>query len=93
MMVHSPDPPALLSEDAIRFGSKTDQRQAPVTAEKQRRAMRLRTSPVACFGLVLMRIALCRTQSAQPNIERSHEAVNEMAFYICRRHRLVLLRA
>jgi hypothetical protein len=47
MMAHSPASPALLCEDAIWIGLKIDQRQAPVAAEKQRRATRLRTSTVA----------------------------------------------
>jgi hypothetical protein len=47
MMAHSPTLPALLSEDAIRIGLKIDQRQAPVAAEKQCRAVRLRTSTIA----------------------------------------------
>jgi hypothetical protein len=47
MMAHSPALPALLCEDAIPIGLKIDQRQAPVAAEKQRRAMRLRTSTIA----------------------------------------------
>jgi hypothetical protein len=45
---------------------KMDQRQAPVAAEKQRRAMRLRTSPVAGVRAILMRATFGRAISARP---------------------------
>jgi hypothetical protein len=47
MMAPSPVLPALLSEDAISVELLWDQRQAPVAAEKQRRAVRLRASTIA----------------------------------------------
>jgi hypothetical protein len=42
-----------------------DQRQAPVAAEKQRRAVRLRASPVAGVRAILMLVTFDGNMSAQ----------------------------
>jgi hypothetical protein len=75
------------------FFESADQRQAPVAAEKQRRAMRLRTSPVAGARAILMRMILGRTSLCPINIQRSPETVNETPVHICRRDAPALLRA
>jgi hypothetical protein len=71
MNAHSPNA-ALLSGFAISarlqcVTSGGDQRQAPVAAEKQRRVMRLRISPVTCSPFDLMR-QLSKTTLSQLQI-------------------------
>jgi hypothetical protein len=60
------------------------QQQAPVAAEKQRRAMRLRMSLSTRWAIDLMRRLSKRCSSYHSNIGRPADLVNEMAIHICR---------
>jgi hypothetical protein len=84
MTDRSPEIGAPVAGFVTWIGSGEDQQQTPVAAEKQRRVMRLRISPVIWPSFDLMRAAFVTRHFLPANIRRSRGLVNEMAIHIWR---------